>query len=312
MTPFNRVQPALAFAAGRTDRDSPLDALAARAGLSAFHLHRLFVGVTGETPKQYTLRLRVCRGAALLLTTGNTVLDIALACGFESHETFTRAFRRVFRLSPRAYRRRGFVLPVTAAAARRHAAIVREMAPCVGLIHVRPQGADAGDAMEYSIVTEDLAPQLAIVVRQRVTRAEVGQAIGSSLPHVFHYAQARGYALAAKPFTRYVDVGPGLLTIEPGMQVVGSGAPTAAEKAWPNAGDAPVIEVTLPGGLAATTVHTGPYETLSNAYGAMEAWIESNGFKAAGPPWECYITDPAEHPDPKDWKTAVYWPITRA
>lgn len=311
MTPFARVQPTLAFAARRADRESPLRALAARAGVSPFHLHRLFVGVTGETPKQYTMRLRVCRGAALLLTSRRTVLDIALACGFDSHEVFTRAFRRHFRRSPRAYRRRGFVLPVTAAAAMRHAAIVREVAPCVGLIHVRQNGADAGVAMDYSIVTRDLAPQLALVVRRRVARSEIAAAIGSSLPHVFHYAQAHGYALADKPFTRYIQVGAGLLTIEPGMQVVGSGSPTAGELAWPVTGEAQVSEVTLPGGLAATTVHAGPYETLPDAYGALEAWIEANGFTPAGAPWECYITDPAEHPDPKDWKTAVYWPVSR-
>ena len=305
-TPFTRVQPALAFAARRTNRESPLAALAAHAGLSAFHLHRLFVGVTGETPKQYTLRLRVCRGAALLLTGDDTVLDIALACGFDSHETFTRAFRRYFQLSPRAYRQRGFALPVTGNAARRHAALVRDIAPCVGLIHGRRSGAISGVGMNYSIEMKELAPQRALVVRRRVARSEVAMTIGSSLPHVFHYAQARGYALADKPFTRYVHVSAGLLTIEPGMQVVGGDAPTGAAPA-----DSQVTEIMLPGGSVAMTVHAGPYETLSDAYGALEAWIEANGFTAAGAPWECYITDPAEHPDPKDWKTAVHWPVAR-
>jgi AraC family transcriptional regulator len=311
MTPFGRVQPALAFAARRMDRASPLDALAAQAGLSAFHLHRLFVGVAGETPKQYTLRLRVCRGAALLLTTSDTVLDIALACGFDSHETFTRAFRRQFGLSPRAYRRRGFVLPVTPAAARRHVMLVRDVAPCVGLFHMRPGVTTTGVVMSYSIETQELAPQRAVVVRHRVPRSGIAAAIGSSLPHVFLYAQAHGYALADKPFTRYVEAGAGLLTIEPGMQVVGSGSPIAADMAWPATGDAQVIEVTLPGGTAATTVHAGPYDTLSDAYAAIETWIEANGYASAGAPWECYITDPDEHPDPKDWKTADYWPVSR-
>ena len=38
-------------------------------------------------------------------------------------------------------------------------------------------------------------------------------------------------------------------------------------------------------------------------------WIEQNGLRPAGPPWEDYLTDPAEHPDPKDWKTDVCWPV---
>ena len=37
--------------------------------------------------------------------------------------------------------------------------------------------------------------------------------------------------------------------------------------------------------------------------------MESNGVPAAGAPWESYITDPAEYPDPKDWKTEVCWPF---
>ena len=70
-----------------------------------------------------------------------------------------------------------------------------------------------------------------------------------------------------------------------------------------------VVEDILPGGPAATTVHAGPYETLHEAYAALETWIESNGFHPAGAPWESYITDPAEYPDPRDWKTEVSWPI---
>ena len=37
--------------------------------------------------------------------------------------------------------------------------------------------------------------------------------------------------------------------------------------------------------------------------------MESQGLASAGAPWESYITDPTEHPDPKDWKTEVCWPV---
>jgi AraC family transcriptional regulator len=56
-------------------------------------------------------------------------------------------------------------------------------------------------------------------------------------------------------------------------------------------------------------VHAGPYDTLQEAYAALETWMESEGLPPAGPPWESYITDPGEHPDPKDWKTEVSWPV---
>jgi effector-binding domain-containing protein len=41
----------------------------------------------------------------------------------------------------------------------------------------------------------------------------------------------------------------------------------------------------------------------------FERWMEAQGFRAAGAPWEAYLTDPAEHPDPADWRTEICWPI---
>ena len=65
----------------------------------------------------------------------------------------------------------------------------------------------------------------------------------------------------------------------------------------------------LPGGPVALGVHAGPYDQLPETNAAIENWIEANGFRVAGPPWESYITDPGEHPDPADWRTEVYWPL---
>ena len=91
---------------GRMDGDVSLDALAARSGWSSFHLHRAFRRLVGETPKAYTQRLRLDRAAARLATGTDRVVDIALDCGFASHEVFSRAFRRRFGRSPEQYRSR--------------------------------------------------------------------------------------------------------------------------------------------------------------------------------------------------------------
>jgi AraC family transcriptional regulator len=270
----------------------------------------VFTEVAGETPKQFSLRLRLARGASMLLTRRDSVLAVALACGFGSHESFTRAFRRRFGVTPTAYRARGFLAGADRKAAASHAALTRQIGPCLGLFHVRQDGPAPRHDMSYSIVKKDLAPQPVLVVRRRVKRSEIAATIGSALPGIFQYAQQRGIALAGHPFTRYVDVGAGLLTIEPGMRVVGPDQPAAAAGAAPpNGGEPEVIEDVLPGGPAATTVHAGPYDTLAEAYAALEGWIESQGLQRAGAPWESYITDPAEHPDPKDWKTEVCWPV---
>lgn len=305
-TAFQRVQPVMAYAAARLDRDVRLTTLAARAGISAFHLHRLFTSVAAETPKAFTLRLRMWRGAALLLTTSDSVLDIALECGFASHEAFTRAFTRQFGVTPRHYRTRGFASRPHAADMAAHIEAVVRAAPCARLFHMPVDGARRRDTMSYSVIEKDLSPQPVLVVRRRVARSDIAKTIGETLPFIFQYAQQRGIALSGHPFTRYLEFTAGFVTIEPGMRV--SGRDTAAPA--PQApGSTEVIEDTLPAGPAATVVHAGPYDQLSDAYAAIEGWMESHGRAARSAPWELYVTDPAEHPDPKDWRTEVYWPL---
>jgi AraC-like DNA-binding protein/effector-binding domain-containing protein len=293
---------AIAATASQVD-DMPLSALAARAGLSPFYLHRVFSAVAGETPKQYGLRLRLSRAAAWLLTSDEPVLRIALSCGFRSPEVFTRAFRRQFGTTPTAYRSRGFAVRVSARGAADHRTAVGRVAPCVGLFHMALNGPTARSDMNYDVVKKELTAQPVLVVRKRVKRTEIAATIGSVLPGIFHHAQQRGLALSGHPFTRYPQIGPGMVTIEPGMRISGGSGSASAP------GVEGVIEDSLPAGPAATTIHSGAYDTLSQAYAALEVWIESHGFEPAGAPWEDYITDPAEHPDPKDWKTEVLWPI---
>jgi AraC family transcriptional regulator len=300
MTPLKQVQAVLAFASGHLDEDLSLGALAGQVGLSAFHLHRLFSAAAGETPKQFTLRLRFGRAAAMLLTKEDSVLDVALACGFQSHEVFCRVFRRRFGMTPSAYRERGFAGAADQAQARDHAALVASIGACVRLFRVREDGRPQRNDMAYSITRKTISPQPVLVVRRRVKPSEVATVLAEVLGHVFLHAQRNGIALAGQPFTRYLEWGPGLWTIEAGLPVATHIAAVS---------DAAVRAETLPGGFVATTTHAGPYDKLAEAHAAVQQWIEAEGLAAAGAPWECYVTDPADYPDPKDWKTEIFWPL---
>ena len=95
-----------------TQDPRPVDAMARAACFSRRQFHRLMVQVLGETPGTHQRRLRLDRGAWLLLTSRATVLEIALETGFENHESFTRAFRARFGVTPSAFRKnRGKTLP---------------------------------------------------------------------------------------------------------------------------------------------------------------------------------------------------------
>ena len=58
-------------------------------------------------------------------------------------------------------------------------------------------------------------------------------------------------------------------------------------------------------------MHAGPYDELPATFAAIERWMDENGHRPGGAPWESYITDPAEHPDPADWRTRVCWPLAQ-
>ncbi|MCX6591109.1 MAG: helix-turn-helix domain-containing protein [Acidobacteria bacterium] len=292
------IQPAVAKAVHEAG-DQTLAGLARELGQSPFHAHRTLSKALGETPKEFTLRLRLDRAAGLLVTTADTILDIALLCGFESHEVFLRAFRRRFGLTPSAYRKRG----VTGNAAA-HAALVNEIGPCLGLLHL-----DARKVMNvnYDIEVKLLPAQPVLLVRRRVPRAEIAMTIGQVLRSVFLYSQANGIGISGHPLTRYPEYGVGMVTLETGMRV----SSHAGE--WRTGeGDGTVLQELLPAGPAASTIHSGPYDGLQDAYAALEQWITAAGRQAAGAPWEVYLNDPGDFPDPKDWKTELFWPLQDA
>jgi AraC family transcriptional regulator len=62
---------------------------------------------TGETPHQYVSRLRLEEAARLLRATDQTVLQIAIAVGFENASHFSVQFKRDYGVTPLAYRLRG-------------------------------------------------------------------------------------------------------------------------------------------------------------------------------------------------------------
>ena len=82
-----------------------LGKLAREAALSPYHFLRTFESLTGVTPHQYVLRLRLRQAAMRLIVESGRVLDIALDTGFGDVSNFNRAFRAEFGESPRAYRK---------------------------------------------------------------------------------------------------------------------------------------------------------------------------------------------------------------
>lgn len=84
----------------------PLDRerLAAVAGFSIPHFHRVFTAHVGESAANYVRRLRMERAARKLRMGAVDITEVALAAGYDTHAAFSKAFKQQFGLSPSEFR----------------------------------------------------------------------------------------------------------------------------------------------------------------------------------------------------------------
>jgi len=106
---MNAIGKAVWFIESHFAKDISLDEIAETAGLSRYHLSRVFGLTTGRSISGY-IRARRLSAAAISLADGaSSILAVALDAGYNSHEAFTRAFRDHFGVTPEEIRNRGHI-----------------------------------------------------------------------------------------------------------------------------------------------------------------------------------------------------------
>lgn len=86
--------------------DIGIEDIAAHAGFSKDYFNRIFFAHTGFSVMEYVRFTRLKRAARLLRETNSDILDIALSCGYEAHESFSRSFKIQYGMTPSEYRRK--------------------------------------------------------------------------------------------------------------------------------------------------------------------------------------------------------------
>lgn len=100
------------------ESDLSLDIVAERSGYSKWHLQRLFKIHTGMVLGKYIRSRRLSCAARALRITNSSILDISLKFRFDSQQTFCRAFKSQFTITPSGYRKKigwdttGFCFPL--------------------------------------------------------------------------------------------------------------------------------------------------------------------------------------------------------
>lgn len=151
---------------------------------------------------------------------------------------------------------------------------------------------------EFLIRVKTLTPQRVVWARRRAATTDIGLAIQDALETVWRGLNTLESVTVGTALTRYLAYGAEEVDLEAGFPI--------AEDIVPPSG----LELgMLDGGVAATTLHNGPYGQLPLAYEALEHWMIENGRTPAAPPWEIYWVNPSEVATPEELRTEVVWPI---
>jgi AraC family transcriptional regulator len=257
------------------DEPMPLGELAAVACFSPYHFHRIFSGMVGESVKSHIRRLRLERAAVTLKHGSAPVTDIALAAGFETHESFTRAFSAMFGLSPWRFR------------------------------HAHNEGpAHARFNYWKEIVMEATVVNLESMEVAFVRHVGPYKDCHLAWTALCDWAGPRGLITPEAHTLALCHDDP---DVTPEDKIRYDACITVA---GPVDALAPVGTKTIPGGRYAKTLHKGPYENLHRTYAQLcGQWAPQNGHEAdAGASIEVYLDDP-HTTAPENLRTEVHVPL---
>jgi len=261
--------------------------LAAHAALSPFHFLRVFRALARETPDAFVRRIRLQRAAWQLVSGGDTVLQIALAAGFDSPDGFTRAFRRLYGATPAVFRQvRGdpwapFTSPIA---------------------NYRPDSMFF--SQEKAAMDLELRP-LPAMLFAAVRNVGPYNGVGPAFQRILGWAIGAG---VMTPETRVIGMSYDDPKKTPADQLRYDAAVTLAR---PVATPTDIRVGVLPGSTWAVARHKGSYATMPQTFAAVFAALQMR--PELVPVWlpcvEIYLNDPQDTPT-GDLLTEVCVPVT--
>ncbi|MGE4424187.1 MAG: GyrI-like domain-containing protein [Pseudodesulfovibrio sp.] len=270
------------------DENLSLDELAALTCFSPTHFHRIFKGMMGETVADHIRRIRLERAALRLASGHHSVTGAAFDAGYETVESFSRAFKKMFGCPPSKY-------------PERHWGAMYDRFP--GLIHYRPDATRATFRLENQKETtmevrmENVDAMRVAFIRKTGPYNQCGEAWG----RLCAWAGPRG--LLGRD-ARFLGVGHDDPQVTPPDKIRYDACVTVG----PDVEGAGEVGIqTVGGGRYAVTTHKGPYENLETTYAElMGRWLPQSGERlGSNLCFELYRNDPQSTP-PEELLTDIY------
>jgi AraC family transcriptional regulator len=265
--------------------------LARLACLAPYHFHHVFTGMLGESLGSHVRRLRLERAASPLKLTETPVVQVAFEAAYETHEAFSRAFRKAFGSSPAQYR-------------QRHGVGGRIQIPSG--VHYqerkRPGSFRAAQIEDktMNVTIKNLQPMRVAFMRHVGPYNEVGKTWEQ-----FTMFLGKEGLLGASP--QFIGISHDDPAVTPPDKTRYDACVTVDGKFRAN-GDIGVQ--VIPGGDYAVLTHFGPYEKLGESYAKLLGqWLPRSGRRLrATPCLEIYFNTP-ENTEPEDLVTDIHAPL---
>lgn len=101
------IQSAVQYIEDNLTEDLQIEDIAAKAYVSSFHFQRIFSALCGFTVGEYIRNRRLTLAAQELSTSDIKVIDAAIKYGYDSPDSFARAFTKFHGISPSAAKEKG-------------------------------------------------------------------------------------------------------------------------------------------------------------------------------------------------------------
>ena len=107
-----RIEAVIDYIENHLDGKLELKTVAEAVHYSKYHLHRLFTDTVGMTIHDYMQRRQLTEAAKLLVFSDQPIIEIALIFGYESQQSFSSAFKAMYKSPPAEYREKRCFYPL--------------------------------------------------------------------------------------------------------------------------------------------------------------------------------------------------------